>query len=377
MNRRQPDLVLLIIVVLLCLFGLTMVFSAAGYEDAARSGNIFAKSSKQLVAIGMGAAFALWLLRQTTEELRSMTPYIFLGNLALLAAVPFLGSETKGATRWIELGFIKYQPVEMMKVAVALGTAWWLDRVRTRLDDWRALLPGVGILAVVFFFTMLQPDFGSTVVMVVAVALTTWVAGLRHRDFIGLVVVVVALGTLAVVTSEYRRARISAMFNPLADCHGKALQVCQSLFALHRGGLEGRGLGQASAKLYYLPEAHNDFILAIVGEELGIGGVLALLALLGALSWRAWHVARGATTYFGFLTATAIALTTAGQALFNVAVALGWAPTKGLVLPFVSYGASAMVANIFAMGVLLSVSAEGPRTAPDGVTRTADAPAGA
>jgi cell division protein FtsW len=379
MNRRPPDLGLLFIIVLLCLFGLAMVFSAAGYEDAARSGNLFAKSSKQLLAIGLGGTAMIALTRISLDWLKKATPAIFVLNLLVLMAVPLVGAETKGATRWIELGPFKYQPVEGMKVAMALGLAWWLDRMRAQLADWRAMAPAVGMIAGVFVLTLMQPDFGSTVVMAAAVVFTAWLAGLPHRVFASLLGTGLLAALVLVRVSEYRWRRVEAVWKPLAadTCRGDSLQMCQSLFAFHRGGLEGRGLGQASAKLYYLPEAHNDFILAIVGEELGILGVLALLALLAGLIWRGWLVARRAESYFGFLVASAITLTTACQALFNVAVALGWAPTKGLVLPFVSYGASAMLANLVAMGILLSVSTTGPRTAPAAATRNADAPAGA
>ncbi len=363
MNRRY-DVQLLILSLGMVLLGLAMVYSASSYQDAL-AGRPYAHLLKQAVATGMGLACMRALAVVPYRKLGRFIPWIFgLGIAALLLVwVPGVSHSANGATRWFRVLGMSFQPAEFVKMGAVVTVAWWMARNRGRADD-PVVLGTVAVgLALPLALILMQPDFGSFavicvlsfVVVVLAGLPLAWIAGLGGLGALGLAVVAIA--------EPYRVKRLTSFLDPFQDCSGDGYQVCQSLLAFHHGGVVGQGLGASVAKLEFLPEPHNDFIAAVYGEETGLIGMFVLFALYAAFAWRGYRIATTAPDLFGALLAQTFTIMIVGQACMNLGVALSMVPPKGLVLPFMSYGASAMIVNLAAVGVMLSVSAEATQRA--------------
>ncbi len=367
MNRRTPDLVLIVFLFALVGFGLTMVYSASAYTDGI-TGSAYRTVLKQAAAVAAGGLAAAWL---AVLDLRKLKKYhlLFLGiSIVLLVGVFFFGGDgAKGARRWIDLGgSAKFQPAEVVKVTVIFSLATWFEQRRESINDWKmTLFPAGGVLGVIALLLMLQPDFGSTVVIGGTALVLAIFAGLHTRIWLSLVGAGIAAAAIAVMTASYRSDRVTHFINPVEQCTGGGYQVCQSMAAYHRGGWGGLGWGDGAAKLQYLPEPHNDFIAAVVGEELGLFGFLLLLGLYTLVAARCWQIASRTKDYWSFLVVSSFTVLTMGQALLNLGVSLGVVPPKGLVLPFISYGASAMFANLLGMGLVLNISGDDPDAVPE------------
>jgi cell division protein FtsW len=358
---RHYDVPLLVLTCLLLAFGITMVWSASAFvaQEETRDGYHFV--TRQLIAIAMGLGLGVAAAVTPYRKLQKYAPALYTTAVVMLGAVwiPGLSHSANGAQRWFGVGGLHFQPAEMAKVAILVGLATWLHKHRANIHDVKNVLvpAAVGIVAPLLL-VIIQPDFGSTAIICLLCAVMLFFAGLRWSWIVGVFTSLTAALAVIMVAEPYRRARLLSFLDPFADCGGDGYQVCQSLLALHHGGLAGRGLGEGSAKLLYLPEPYNDFIAAVLGEELGIGGFAVLTGLYIALAWRGFSIARRAPDLFGSLLASTFTVMIVGQAVLNLGVVLSVVPNKGLVLPFVSYGASAMMMNIAAIGVLLSVSAE-------------------
>jgi cell division protein FtsW len=280
--------------------------------------------------------------------------------------IPGVGSRVGGAQRWINLGVFNLQPGEFAKFAVLIFVSRLLERKSDRLSKF---VPGMVspffIALPVFGLLLAQPDFGTTAMIAVVIFLLMFIGGVPKRYMSGALVLGAAAGSALVMSSAYRRARLSAYMDPWSDPAGKGFQIIQSLTGLQNGQVFGAGLGNGKEKLFYLPEAHNDFIFAVVGEELGFIGVMAVVAAYLYFIYRglkiAWDCWERYQDRFGMLLASGITLALGLQGFVNMAVVLGLLPTKGLTLPFISYGGSALLIDLFAVGILLGV-ARGPRT---------------
>ena len=295
---------------------------------------------------------------------KKLTPFILFGSLLLLAAVLFLGREINGAKRWIHVGPINLQPTEIFKLAIILYLSSFFTRRAEILKQfkkvWFAGIPvgaGLGLI-------MLEPDFGSFVVVSVVAVSLLFLAGLPFRWFIA----VVAIGLVAMVglvlIEPYRVARVTAFLDPWQDPLGKGYQLTHSLMAMGRGGWLGVGLGASLEKRFYLPEAHTDFILAVIGEEFGFVGVLVLIFCYVWLVLRAFSIgkqARDLELFFGAFVAKGIGVWLGIQSFFNIGVNIGLLPTKGLTLPLMSYGGSAAIVMLLCMGLLMRVDYENRR----------------
>jgi cell division protein FtsW len=378
MISRRFDLPLLLLTLLLVASGLVMVWSASAFvAQEMADKDAFHYVKRQGLAVGIGALLLVLCAWIPYRRLVALAPQLYGGCIVALLCVwvPGLGHAAKGANRWFTLAGVNFQPAEMVKLVVLLGLAGWLDRNRGRVNEWKpVLLPAFVALALPLGLVAAQPDFGSTAIILMLVGIMVFNAGLRWSYILGLGAFGVAgLGAL-MVAEPYRVARLMSFLEPFSDCEGPGYQVCQSLTALHMGGLHGTGLGDGVAKLLYLPEPHNDFIAAVVGEELGLLGLLALLTSYGLFAWRGVVIARGAKDLLGTLLASTVTAMIVGQACLNLGVVMSVVPPKGLVLPFMSYGASAMMINLAAVGVLLSVSAEVmPQASPAGAPRAVPA----
>jgi cell division protein FtsW len=348
----------------LLVLGLVMVLSASSvgaYEDY---GSSFLFFGRQLVYAAVGVlAFLVTARMRHTAWQRLCVPLLLLtGLLLVVVLVPGVGTVAGGSARWLRLGPVTIQPSELAKVAVVAFAATLLARRWRRIHDVRQLLlPLAPVVAVVCALILLQPDMGTAVVVVTSVFVLLFVAGARLKH---LVVGGAGLGTLAmalVYVEGYRWARLMSFVDPWADPQGNGYQTIQSLIALTSGGWFGVGLGASRQKWDYVPNAHTDFIFAIIGEELGLVGALAVLVLFGTLVFAAVRIAVRAPDVFGRLLAAGIAGWFGIQAVTNLGAVTGLLPITGVPLPFVSYGGSALVVAMAALGILVSVARSGRR----------------
>ncbi len=361
------DLPLLCVAVALAGFGLLMILSASSLSADATFGDAFHYVTRQLVGLALGAALAFVVVVSPWRLVRRAAWPSYLATLALLFAVMTpLGHSAKGATRWIDVGPFNVQPSELSKVALVLILADFLANNRGRLKDVvGVVLPGLGLLAPLVFFVVLQKDFGTTVILLGLTGVLFFVAGLQWRWVFAGIGSAAGLLALLVAIEPYRIKRLVSFLDPFADADGGGYQVVQGWIALATGGAWGAGLGSGVAQRGFLPEAHTDFISAVVGEELGVLGFVFVVLLQIGLVARASAIARRSADLFGLFAALGIGTMFGAQAIINLGVVGGMLPAKGLVLPFLSYGASAAVVHTGCVGLLLRISMEqAPAKAP-------------
>lgn len=358
---RRYDVQLGLATLLLLAYGLVMVWSASAFVAQEETNNANHFVIRQLVALSLGAV-GLFVARATPyRHLQKYVPFLYALSIGMLLAVgvPGLSHSANGAQRWIGFGGFHFQPAELAKASLLVCFAAYLHKHRANLHDIRGvLLPAVGWAIPPLALIIVQPDFGSTVIILGLGTVMLVLAGLRLSWVIGAGVALAALVAPVMWFEAYRRERVMSFLDPFSNCSGSAYQVCESLLAMHHGGVWGQGLGDGVAKLLYLPEPYNDFIAAVIGEELGLWGFALLTGLYAWVAWRGFEIARRSQDMFGVLLASTFTLMIVGQACLNLGVVLSLLPPKGLVLPFISYGASAMIINLTAVGVLLSISAD-------------------
>lgn len=359
MNRSFDHWLVLITAVLLA-FGLVMVFSASAVLAEEEFHDPYKYLIRQSIAIVVGVGVAAAMAFTPTRALKRFGYVAYAACLAglLCTYVPGLQYKANGAARWIGMGGVNVQPSEFAKIAVLIVLSSFLDQYRTHLHDRRVLAAALAIPALPAALTLGQPDFGTTAIMVGLCGIMLVIAGLQWRYLIP-VAGAGALGVVFLVTGEeYRWKRVTSFMDPWQNQQGDGYHIIQSWVAMHSGGVNGQGLGNSMAKLHFLPEPWTDFIGAVIGEELGLVGLVGLVSLFALFVWRGMRIAQRASTAFGTYLAATLAVMIGLEAFFNLAVILGLVPPKGLVLPFISYGSSATLANLWAVGVLLSIAAE-------------------
>jgi len=358
-SQRGPvDGVLASAVILLVGFGIVMVYSSSAVFAAREYGDPMHFLIRQSI-FAVAGLVAMWIgSRLDYRTLQRVTyPVLVLAGIGLLLSATGIGTRVGGAARWIRLGPIGIQPSEVAKVGMILYLSYSLAKKAEKVKTFTiGFLPHVVVAGLFMTICLGQPDFGSAVIIAFTTFALLFVAGARMGYLLGAVLVAVPLAWLAVVSSAYRMERIRVFLDPLRYRLGAGYQVSESILSFGVGGVTGVGLGDGRQKLMYLPAAHNDFIGAIVGEELGLVGVLCLLACFAVITWRGVRAALRAADVYGMLVAFGITLLIGMQVLVNFGVTMGVLPTKGLTLPFVSYGGSSLVLSLFAVGVLLSVS---------------------
>jgi cell division protein FtsW len=341
--------------------GLVMVFNVSYFLADRDQADPFAFVRKHLISLVLGIAVACVTSRVGSDTYRRLAYPALLVALATLVAVlmPGVGSVRGGAQRWVALGPFSFQPSELAKLALVLYLAASLDHKRERLADFRrGVVPHCLVACALALLLLAEPDFGSAALTVVVLGLMLFVAGapLRHLGVLaGAAIPVLAYGVLL---EPYRLKRFTAFLNADEDPLGVGFQLKQSLIAFGSGGVTGLGLGQSQQKMFYLPAAHTDFIFSVIGEEVGLVGALVVLGLFAVVAFRGLTIAAAHPDRFGSLLAFGITLLLVVQALLNVGVVLGCLPTKGLVLPFISYGGSAMLLTLAEVGVLLALARE-------------------
>ena len=364
-----------VLVGLLCGIGLLMVLSSSSVQALRESGSSWLYFQRQLVWVSLGTAGLLVAARAPLNVWRRLGGPLLVLSFVLLVIVllPGLGTSVNGSTRWIYLGPLRLQPSELAKIALLLFGADLLARRAGNVDDPRsALVPMCVVLGGLGALVMLQPDMGTTIVLVLIGGSLLLLAGVPLRRLFPLAVLGLAAGVVLALSAPYRRARVISFFDPWADAGNTGYQVVQSLVGMGSGQLTGVGLGASRAKWGFLPNAHTDFIFAIIGEELGLLGSLCVIALFVSLALLGARVAMAADDRFGALVAGGASAWIAGQALVNMGAVVGLVPVTGVPLPFVSAGGSALVANLFAAGLLLRV-ARNARSEPRASRRPAAA----
>jgi cell division protein FtsW len=358
---RRGDRWLLALPVALAMIGLVMVYSSSAILGITRHQDPNYFLSRQLVRALLGVAAMLLCTRLDLGRLERWAPWLLGASVALLLGVAVAGVAAKGAERWLRLGFLSIQPTDIARVTLVVFLAAWLAR---RPPDEHGLLHGVlwplGVAAGVAGLVAAQPNLSSAAMLTLIALVMVYLAGVRLRHLLVPAGAGAAALSVVLLSHPYMIERARTFWDFLVhgtlDARGSGWQLDQSLIALGSGGLVGRGLGSGMQKYLFLPEAHTDFILSILGEELGWMGCSLLLAMFGALIWRGLRVAVRAPDPFGALLAAGLTAQIGLYALVNVAVATGLAPTTGLPLPFVSYGGSALVVNLAAAGLLYAVS---------------------
>jgi cell division protein FtsW len=359
-TSRSWDWPLLAITAVLAGLGLLMILSASSLNADARYGDAMHYVTRQLVGMGIGGLGALAILVAPWSWLRRAAWPSYLVTVVLMALVMSpLGYSANGATRWISLGPVNLQPSEFAKLAMVVIMAHYLSCNEGRLRDVvGVVVPGLTLMAPLLVLVIYQRDFGTTVILLGLAGVLLFVAGLQWRYIFGLMGGAAAMLTMLIVVEPFRIRRLMSFLDPFADPDGAGYQVVQGWIALATGGLTGAGLASGVAQRGFLPEAHTDFIVAVIGEELGaIGWTLTVLLLVG-LIWRGIVIATRSDSLFGMLVAVGISSMFAAQAIINIGVVGGVLPAKGLVLPFLSYGASAAMLNTLCVGILLRISLE-------------------
>jgi len=367
---RRLDWWLLGAVLALLGFGSLMILSASTLHADLAFGDPTRFVVRQGLGMGAGLAGVITLLLVPYRWIRKGAWPVYVLSLVglVLCLVPGIGRDVLGAWRWIQLGPINIQPSEFAKIALILVTSTYLANNEGRLNDILGVgVPAFGIAVPMITLLMMEPDFGTTVITVALVGILLFMAGLHWGWVVTLGTVGGVLLSLAAVVAPYRLARITSFWDPFQDVQGGGHQVVQGWIAMASGGWWGQGIASGIAQRGNLPEAHTDFISAVVGEELGVLGWVLLIGLYLMVVWRGFGIAARAGNLFGTLVASAVSALLASQALINLGVVVGWMPAKGLVLPFMSYGASAVVAHLICIGLLLRVSMES--APPDALTQ--------
>ena len=363
------DQSLIWVTVALLFWGLVMVYSASvAMPDNPKFARYAHTHFLLRHALSLGVAFAVALLafQLPIKTWEKLAPWLFIASLVLLVLVlfPFIGKDVNGARRWISLGFMNFQPSEVAKFAVLLYAADYMVRkMEVKERFFRAVMPMAVAIGIVGLLLLAEPDMGAFMVISVIAMGILFLGGVNARMFFVIATVVVIAFALMVMLSDWRRERIFAYLDPWSDKYslGKGYQLSHSLIAFGRGEIFGVGLGGSIEKLHWLPEAHTDFLLAVIGEEFGLIGVLSVIGAFMWMTRRIMHIGRQSIALdrlFAGLVAQGVGIWIGFQAFINMGVNLGALPTKGLTLPLMSYGGSAIVMNLISLAVVLRIDYE-------------------
>ena len=356
---RKTRISIILILLILLGIGIVMVYSSSSICAWNNRGDSFFYLKKHLIYLLFGFVLMFTSMAVDHKTLKKSAKPLFLISLLLLllSLIPGFSREAAGARRWIRRGNFGFQPSELIKVTFIIYLADFISRRKDIINNFSyGMLPSLIALSIPMLLILLQPDLGTAMSLVCIAVIMWFCAGISYNYFI--LAGLISLPTLyfLVFNIPYRRARILAFLNPWADPKGTGFQIIQSQIALGSGGLFGRGLGQGRQKLFYLPAAHTDFIFSVIGEEMGIVGAVAVVLLFILLIWHMIKLVRfSSNDFFRFLSIGVVSLI-ALQAIINIGVSIGMLPTKGLPLPFISYGGSSLVFDMAAIGLLLNAS---------------------
>jgi cell division protein FtsW len=369
-TRSGLDYQLLVVTTLgLVAFGLVMVYSASSARAALAADDPAYYLKRQAIYAVVGVVALVLLSRTDYRRLRFAVPPLLLGSFALLVAVLVLAEPVNGARRWIEVGPATIQPSELAKLALALWLASYLARTPAPQSIPELIRPIGAVVGTALALVVVEPDLGTAIAIAIMVGAVLLVAGTRLSTLMGASFAGMTLVLAAIWLEPYRRERILSFLDPWQDPENAGFQSVQAMLALGSGGLFGTGLGESVQKVYYLPEASTDMIYAIIGEELGLVGAVAVLAAFVIFGYAGFNVALACRDPFGKLLAAGITALICGQAAVNISAVMGLAPLTGIPLPFVSYGGSSLIVGLASVGILLNIAvnhaAESSAQVPD------------
>jgi cell division protein FtsW len=354
------DIKLLFAVLFLVGIGIVMVYSASSALALKKYGSDYYFLKKQAFFSMLGIVALVAFSHIPFKLYRLLTYPILLVCVAMLIVMQFssLGMAAGGSTRWLRLGPLTFQPVETARLALIVFMAYSLNKKQDMLKNFSiGFLPHIIVLSVFAVLLMMQPDFGSVLIFGALTFLMMFVGGVPLRFLLPSVLLMAPLSYFLMLMAPYRFKRWVSFLNPWQYPEGEGYQIIHSLMAFGTGGLWGTGIGKSYQKLFYLPEPHTDFIFAVIGEELGFLGVLFIIGLYGLILWRGTRIAYQCPDHFGMLLAAGITFALALQVCINMGVTLGILPTKGLTLPFLSYGGTSLLLNMACVGILMNIGA--------------------
>lgn len=347
--------------IFLVLTGIVMVYSASSIMADKRFHDSFFFLKRHTVYALMGISAMIVVSKSDYRQITKIAyPFLlFTIGLLVLLLIPGVGTEAGGATRWLRAGPLSIQPSELAKLAVIFSFAWSISKKKDMRCFKKGFVPYIGILGLCIALMLLQPDFGTAMTLAGIVFVMLFVAGVRLSFLTASASVMLAVAAMLVAGAEYRRKRILSFLDPWADPQDTGFQIIQSFLAFGSGGMTGRGLGEGRQKLFYLPEPHTDFVLPVIGEEMGFIGLFLVILFFVAIVVLGIRAALKADDDFGCHLAVGITSMIALQAIINMGVVMGLLPTKGLPLPFISYGGTSLIVNMIGVGILISITARG------------------
>ncbi|MFB0527517.1 MAG: putative lipid II flippase FtsW, partial [bacterium] len=347
---HRCDIFLLSVVLFLVFIGVVMVFSASAIVSHEKFDTSYLFLIKQLIWTVMGAFLMLVLARIDYNKLQKFARPLMVFSFGFLILVLLI--ETGEIKRWLKFGMVSFQPSEMAKFCLILYVADALDRKGSKLQDFKkGLLPILIVTAMFLILIYAEPDLGTAAILGLVILAMLFMGGVRLSHLLSLVLVSLPLLYFAIFHVGYRRERILTFINPWADAQRIGYQIVQALLALGSGGFFGKGLGASRAKLFFLPEPYTDFIFSIIGEELGFLGASLIIFLFVIIAWRGLRIATRAPNQFGNLLAAGITFLITFQAVLNISIVTACLPTKGITLPFLSYGGSSLVFSLMGVGI--------------------------
>ena len=363
-DLKSGDFVLVLLVFALVVFGIVMVFSSSYYSAIDAGQTPYTYLIKDIIFAVTGAGLMLFMALVDYKKLAPLAPWLMVIAIILLGLLfTPLGMNVQGATRWLNLGVTTIMPGEITKICTIIFVAWFLSSKPGRVNSLtQGILPMLVLCGVLGGLIMLQPNMSTAITVIGIIIMMMFVDGL-HWKYLGGLVGIGAAGMIALIFTDsggYRLQRVTSFLDPFKQVQGNGYQVVQSLYALGSGGLFGVGLGNSIQKTLYLPEPQNDFILAIIGEELGYITIIILMLVYAFLIWRGIKIAMNAPDKFGMLLAAGITLMIGIQVMMNIAVVTSSMPPTGVTLPFISYGGNALWLFMGSAGILLNISRHSP-----------------
>ena len=358
-QKKTPDFLLFAAVIMLLSIGVIMVFSASEVTAHERLDDTFYYLKKQIVWAMLGIAAMISVMKIDYWKYKKWAIPFLIGAFILLIVVllPGLGTNVKGAQRWLSFGPLRLQPSEVIKLALVIFMSYSLAKHKDRIKNFlTGMLPFLAILGLACGLILLQPDLGTAVSAAGTVYIMLFAAGARGKHLFYLALSGLAAVAAAIVLEPYRMSRFLAFLDPWADPQGTGFHIIQSLYALGSGGLFGLGLGESHQKFFYLPEQHTDFIFAVLGEELGFMGGGAVIFLFLVFVWRGFKIALSSYDPFASLLAVGLTSMISLQAIINIGVVTGSLPVTGIPLPLISFGGSSLLFTLTGVGILLNIS---------------------
>ncbi len=368
LTRGRPDITLFIVAIILVVIGTVMIYSSSSIIALEKYGDGYHYIKKQIlfVLLGLGAMIGTSKVPYRYWAKAAYPAVLISIALLTLLIVPGFGTKVGGATRWFRAGGVSFQVSELVKIALVIFLAHYLTKKIAYVKEFsRVFMVPLVVLLIIFGLVLCQPDFGAAVIMVVVFMLMFYLAGGRIVYLAGLAATAIPVGAVLIMQESYRMQRLLSFLNPWEDPSRTGFQIIQSFISFGSGGTFGVGLGNSMQKLFYLPEPHTDFILSVIAEECGFVGVVIVLVPFCVLIIRGFMISFNCADLFGMLLASGLTTVIALEAFINMAAVMGLVPTKGLVLPFLSYGGTSLMMCMVTVGILLNISSYQERNEGD------------